>query len=120
MRTPFLLISLSLILVISDGCAPIEEIEPDPNNDFHVAGVKRRVPATPLPSGFMLYCQNRPRTANNPSIVLARNGEEAFVEGALSDINMQDVEKIEVLKSEAAVSRFGEKARQGVVVISIK
>lgn len=121
MRIPFSLISiLSVIIIVLMGCQIQEEEIPDVINTSPVAGVKRRIPSTTTPPTLMLYCQHRPRTGKDPSIVLVRNGEETFVKGALTDLNMQDVEKIEVFKSEAAVTRFGEKAKYGVVRISIK
>ncbi|MBO3698519.1 hypothetical protein [Roseivirga sp. E12] len=111
---------LSVIIIVFMGCQAQEEEIPDVLNNSPVEGVRRRIPTTSVPPSLMLYCQNRPRTVNDPSIVLVRNGEETFVKGVLSDLNMQDVEKIEVLKSEAAVARFGEKANYGVIRISVK
>ncbi len=120
MRIPFLLISiLSLVIMVCLGCEPQEGEAPDAVNSSLIPGVKRRIPATPAPT-FTLNCGNSLRTGDNPAIVIVRNGKESLVSSSLSDINMADVAKISVLKGEAAVAKFGEKVRNGVVVITYK
>ncbi|MFT6872136.1 MAG: hypothetical protein ACJAVN_001141 [Roseivirga sp.] len=84
-----------------------------------MSGVKRRIPATPVPT-FTLNCGNSLRTGDNPAIIIVRDGKEFLVSSSLSDINMADVAKISVLKGEAAIERFGEKVKNGVLVITYK
>lgn len=120
MRIPFSLIPiLSLVIMVCLSCEPHEEEMPSDINNFPVAGVKRRIPGTPVPS-FQFYCRPRPKTANDPAFVIVRNGKEPIVSSDLSDINMVNVAKIHVLKDEAAVERFGEKGRKGLIIITMK
>ena len=101
------------------GCEPQEGEAPDAVNSFQIPSVKRRIPPTPAPT-FTLKCGNSLKTGGNPVIVIVRNGKVALVSSSLSDINMADVAKISVLKGEAAVARFGEEVKNGVLVITYK
>lgn len=79
-----------------------------------VAGVKVRQGGAPLSNPtFQIRGANQLRTSNNPLIVV----DGILIEGSLSDINMQDVETIEVLKGASAASLYGSRAANGVVNI---
>ena len=120
MRKPFSLISiLSLVIMLCLSCEPQEGEMPDTLKVSLIPDVKRRIPATPVPT-FTLNCGSSLRTEDNPAIVLVRDGKESLVSSSLSDINMADVAKISVLKGEAAIEKFGEKVRNGVLVITYK
>lgn len=82
-----------------------------------VAGVKVRAGGPPLSNPtFQIRGANQLRTSNNPLIVV----DGILIEGALSDINMQDVESIEVLKGASAASLYGSRAANGVVAIKTR
>lgn len=120
MRIPFSLISiLSIVIMVCLSCEPQEGEMPDAVNGLQVSGVKRRIPATPVPT-FTLNCGNSLRTEDNPVIVIVRDGKESLVSSSLSDINMADVAKISVLKGEAAIEKFGKQVKNGVLVITYK
>ncbi|GEM_PF-1610085 len=120
MRIPFSLISiLSIVIIVCLSCEPQEGEVPDNVIGSLIPGVKRRIPATPVPT-FTLNCGNSLRTEDNPVIVIVRDGKESLVSSSLSDVNMADVAKISVLKGEAAIERFGEKVKNGVLVITYK
>ena len=82
-----------------------------------VAGVKVRQGGAPLSNPtFQIRGANQLRTSNAPLIVV----DGILIEGSLSDINMQDVENIEVLKGASAASLYGSRAANGVVAITTR
>lgn len=109
---------LSIAIVFCLSCELQEDLVPDTIGS-KISEIKRRIPATPVPS-FQLYCRPRPKTGNNPVFVIVRNEKEPVLSSDLSDINMVNVAKISVLKGEAAVERFGEKGRKGLIIITMK
>lgn len=82
-----------------------------------VAGVKVRSGGAPLSDpSFQIRGAAQLRTSNSPLIVV----DGILIEGSLSDINMQDVENIEVLKGASAASLFGSRAANGVINITTR
>ena len=82
-----------------------------------VAGVKVRQGGAPLSNPtFQIRGAAQLRTSNAPLIVV----DGILIEGALSDINMQDVESIEVLKGASAASLYGSRAANGVIAIKTR
>lgn len=56
------------------------------------------------------------RTGNGPLVIL----DGAILEGSLSDINVQDIERYEVLKGASAATLYGSRAANGVIAIYTK
>ncbi|MCO6358520.1 SusC/RagA family TonB-linked outer membrane protein [Roseivirga pacifica] len=56
------------------------------------------------------------RTSNGPLILL----DGAILEGSLSDINVQDIDRYEVLKGASAATLYGSRAANGVIAIYTK
>jgi len=82
-----------------------------------VSGVKVRRPTAPLSNPtFQIRGASQLRTSNAPLIVV----DGILIEGALADINMQDVENIEVLKGASAASLYGSRAANGVIAITTR
>ena len=82
-----------------------------------VAGVKVRQGGAPLSNPtFQIRGAAQLRTSNAPLIVV----DGILIEGALSDINMQDVESIEVLKGASGASLYGSRAANGVIAITTR
>ena len=82
-----------------------------------VAGVRVRPGNAPLSNPtFQIRGANQLRTSNDPLIVL----DGILTEGSLSDVNMQDVESIEVLKGASAASLYGSRAANGVIAITTR
>lgn len=82
-----------------------------------VAGVKVRQGGAPLSNPtFQIRGAAQLRTSNNPLIVV----DGILIEGALADINMQDVENIEVLKGASGASLYGSRAANGVIAITTR
>ena len=59
------------------------------------------------------------RTSSHEVPLYIINGKETDAEIA-SALNPQNIESVEVLKDESAVSRFGEKGKNGVILITLK
>jgi TonB-linked SusC/RagA family outer membrane protein len=79
-----------------------------------VAGVRIRQGGAPLSNPtIQIRGAAQLRTSNAPLIVV----DGILIEGSLSDINMQDVERIEVLKGASAASLYGSRAANGVIQI---
>ena len=82
-----------------------------------IAGV--RVQPSNVPGGGPLI-QMRGATSlsrdNGPLIVL----DGVFIEGSLGDINLQDVDRFEVLKGASAATLYGSRAANGVIAITTK
>ncbi|WP_088125007.1 SusC/RagA family TonB-linked outer membrane protein [Roseivirga misakiensis] len=53
------------------------------------------------------------RTGNGPLILL----DGAILEGSLSDVNVQDIERYEILKGASAATLYGSRAANGVIAI---
>lgn len=56
------------------------------------------------------------RTGNGPLVIL----DGAILEGSLSDINVQDIDRYEVLKGASAATLYGSRAANGVIAIYTK
>ncbi|WP_306110231.1 SusC/RagA family TonB-linked outer membrane protein [Roseivirga thermotolerans] len=56
------------------------------------------------------------RTSNSPLILL----DGAILEGSLSDISVQDIERYEILKGASAATLYGSRAANGVIAIYTK
>ena len=79
-----------------------------------VAGVRIRQGGAPLTTPVIqIRGAAQLRTSNDPLIVV----DGILIEGSLADINMQDVERIEVLKGASAASLYGSRAANGVIQI---
>ena len=59
-------------------------------------------------------------SVNKPLIYVVRKGETTQYVENLSSINLQNVSSIEVIKGATAVSKYGKKAKNGVIVITKK
>ena len=57
-------------------------------------------------------------TSENPLVII--DGKEAEAGKGLDDLDPNKIDKMEVLKGEKAVEKYGEKAKNGVVLITTK
>ena len=82
-----------------------------------IAGL--RVSPNPIPGqgpSILLRGATNLRTSNGPLILL----DGAILEGSLSDINVQDIDRYEVLKGASAATLYGSRAANGVIAIYTK
>lgn len=100
-----------------------EELEMQPNTNIaqalrgDVAGVQFLDNGRPGQNGSILIRGTRSITAGNePLIVL----DGAFYNGALADINPNDIASLEVLKDASAAAIYGSRAANGVILITSK
>jgi TonB-dependent starch-binding outer membrane protein SusC len=101
----------------------VEQMESQPNTNVtqalrgRVAGVQFTDNGRPGQSGNIIVRGQRSITASNdPLIVL----DGAFYNGALADINPNDIESMEVLKDASAAAIYGARAANGVILITSK
>jgi len=101
----------------------VEQMESQPNTNVtqalrgRVAGVQFTDNGRPGQSGNIIVRGQRSITASNdPLIVL----DGAFYNGALADINPNDIESMEVLKDASAAAIYGSRAANGVILITSK
>ncbi len=92
-------------MVISSAPADLSEIQ------------KKVVLSDTMPPKFMIRC-GRTRTTENPLIIV--DGEPLAEEKTLSEINPNDIERIDILKNSAASAIYGYLAAKGVIVITTK
>ena len=87
------------------------------------------VTSTISPSGDMvitsdskstIYFQVDPKKVDDKPLyyLQIKNGFQEIV--SFDDINPKDINKVEVLKGESATARFGEKGKNGVIIITLK
>lgn len=85
--------------------------------DGHPVDVNYTVPVNfELPPDLLKAVANPPATAGNPLYIV--NGAE--YKGNLSDIKVESIESVSVLKGESAIELYGERASEGAVVIKTK
>ena len=58
-------------------------------------------------------------SASEKTLVII-DGKEADSTTALDDLDPSNIDKMEVLKGEKAVEKYGEKAKNGVILITTK
>jgi TonB-dependent SusC/RagA subfamily outer membrane receptor len=56
--------------------------------------------------------------AEKPLMII--DGKEAEDETSMNDIDPNHIKSVEVLKGDAAVEKYGEKAKNGVILITTK
>lgn len=82
-----------------------------------IAGV--RVQPSNVPgSGPAIQIRGNTSLSRNTSPLIVLDG--VFVEGSLANINLQDVERFEVLKGASAATLYGSRAANGVIAITTK
>lgn len=101
----------------------MQQMESQPNTNVaqalrgRVAGVQFTDNGRPGQNGSILIRGQRSITAeNDPLIVL----DGAFYNGALADINPNDIESMEILKDASAAAIYGSRAANGVILITSK
>ena len=55
-----------------------------------------------------------------PSLVVVDGKESEDIDKVMKSINPQTIEKMTVLKDKAAIEQYGEKAKDGVIIITTK
>ena len=74
---------------------------------------------TIFPDGAKIYFQPDPAKENKPLYYLkTKDGLKEF--SSFENINPDDIQSIEVLKGETATTKFGEKGKNGVIIITLK
>lgn len=95
-------------------------------NGTRVAGVAVQEGKSPTASSVngsrksAVYIQTSPNSPNSTPIyyLKTKNGLKEF--SSFENINPDDIQSIEVLKDESAQVRFGEKGKNGVIIITLK
>lgn len=93
------------------------KIGKDPN--VAIAELERKNEATSLKKSTV-YIQTNPNSTDSTPLyyLKTKNGLKEF--SSFENINSNDIESIEVLKGETATIKFGEKGKNGVIVITLK
>ena len=64
------------------------------------------------------FCTRSVKNGNEKPLIII-NGKE-LPDADMSSINHENIETIEVLKGTKAIEKYGEKARDGVIIIKIR
>lgn len=127
MRQPFYTGFLSfLILILLTSCQEETELEPlsiKPEKAFNqlespnTPGVGPRIENPNTPGSGPRICLDCPSKvpSNPPLIILVKNGKES-IEGSLSDVNLQEVERFEVVKLPQLPEKFKVYGKDAIIL----
>lgn len=91
----------------------------NPPHQVIVVNGKRISDTLTTVSGADVIYIRRPADSTKASPLILIDGKEASSRG-MKDLNPDDIDKMLVLKNDAAVKKYGDKAKQGVIMITLK
>ncbi|WP_157963245.1 Spy/CpxP family protein refolding chaperone [Algoriphagus litoralis] len=89
----------------------------DPSHVTHNAMVKESLAGSGKSS---VYIQTSPNSTESTPLYFLKTKDGLKEFSSFEDINPNDIESIEVLKGESATVKFGEKGKNGVIIITLK
>lgn len=90
-----------------------------PPHQIIVVNGKRISDTLTTVSGADVIYIRRPADSTKASPLILIDGKEASSRG-MKDLNPDDIDKMLVLKNDAAIKKYGDKAKQGVIMITLK
>lgn len=93
----------------------------DPNVVIAKSGEKGPIATSTNGSGkSTVYIQTNPNTSDSTPLYYLKTKDGLKEFSSFENINPNDIESIEVLKGETATIKFGEKGKNGVIMITLK